>query len=64
MIITVFFENESPSHANIVAKFDSEELYMSCLPALEKMAKSMNMIVTESVNEDDYMEVNWEIDQP
>jgi hypothetical protein len=37
---------------------------MACLPALEKMARSMNMIVSESVNEDDYLEVNWEIDQP
>jgi hypothetical protein len=53
MITTVFFENESPAHADIVAKFSSDELYMACLPALEKMAKDMNMIVTESVNEDD-----------
>ena len=52
MVITVFFENESPSHADLVAKFDSEELYMACLPALEKMAESMNMFVSESVNED------------
>jgi hypothetical protein len=52
MVITVFFENESPSHADLVAKFDSEELYMACLPALETMAKSMNMFVSESVDED------------
>ena len=64
MVITVFFENESPSHADLVAKFDSEELYMACLPALEKMAKSMNMFVSESVNEDYCLTVNWEIDQP
>jgi hypothetical protein len=64
MVITVFFENESPAHADIVAKFDSEELYMACLPSLEKMANSMNMFVSESVNEDDYLTVDWEIDQP
>jgi hypothetical protein len=64
MVITVFFENESPSHADIVAKFDSEELYMACLPALEAMAKSMNMFVSESVNEDNYLQIEWEIDQP
>jgi hypothetical protein len=52
MMITVFFENESPAHADLVAKFASEELYMSCLPALETMAKSMNMFVSESINED------------
>jgi len=52
MVITVFFENESPAHADMVAKFQSEELYMACLPALEAMAKSMNMFVSESVDED------------
>jgi hypothetical protein len=64
MVITVFFENESPSHSDIVAQFDSEELYMACLPALEKMATNMNMIVSESVNEDQYLEVSWENDCP
>jgi hypothetical protein len=64
MVITVFFENESPSHADIVAQFDSEELYMACLPALETMAKSMNMLVSESVKEDEHLEVRWENDCP
>ena len=64
MVITVFFENESPSHADIVAQFDSEELYMACLPALETMAKSMNMFVSESVKEDEHLEVRWENDCP
>jgi hypothetical protein len=64
MVITVFFENESPAHADIVAQFDSEELYMACLPALETMAKSMNMFVSESVNEDEHLEVRWENDCP
>jgi hypothetical protein len=64
MVITVFFENESPSHADIVAQFDNEELYMACLPALETMAKSMNMFVSESVKEDEHLEVRWENDCP
>jgi len=50
-MITVYFE--SKSHSEKVATFVSEELYMLCLPALEKKAKEARMIVTESEDEMD-----------
>lgn len=44
--ITVFFE--SNSHAEMVAIFESEQLYMACLPALQQYAAERGMTVTES----------------
>ena len=40
---------ESTSHSELVAIFETEELYMACLPVLEKYAKEHRMIVTEAV---------------
>ena len=48
-MIKVYFE--SGSHAELVATFNSEELYMACLPILEAEAKKSNMFVTESIEE-------------
>jgi hypothetical protein len=48
MKVTVYFESKSGAHE--VAKFDEDETYMACLPALETLAKSKGYIVTESVN--------------
>lgn len=48
MVIAYF---ESNSHAEIVAKFDTEETYSVCIEALEKLAKENRMILTESVEE-------------
>jgi hypothetical protein len=45
-MIKVYFE--SNSHSQLVATFESEELYMVCLPALEKAASEERMIATES----------------
>ena len=53
MKIVVYFENESPAYGEVVATFASDELYNACLPVLETEAKKMNMIVTESVREDE-----------
>ena len=50
MMITVYFEAKAAAH--IVAQFDSEETYMACLPALEKLAALKGYIVTESVSEE------------
>lgn len=47
--ITVYLETPSGSYSEEIAVFTSEELYMLCLPALEKYAKKMRMIITESV---------------
>jgi hypothetical protein len=49
-MIKVYFE--SRSHAELVAIFDREEVYIACLPALEKLAMESRMIVTESVDEE------------
>lgn len=46
-MITVYFE--SNGHAVQVATFESEYLYMLCLPALEE-AKANGMVVTETVS--------------
>ena len=37
--------------AELVAIFDTEEIYMICLPSLEAHAKENRMIVTESIEE-------------
>ena len=42
---------ESNSHAELWATFESEELYLLCLPALEKEANENGMFITESVKE-------------
>ena len=49
MKIKVYFENKTYSEQ--VAEFIDDETYMDCLPSLDKLAKTMNMIVTESVEE-------------
>ena len=46
-MVVVYFETPNNSYAEIVAVFDSEEMYNICFPALEKKAKEVNMIVTE-----------------
>jgi hypothetical protein len=46
-MVKVYFE--SGRHAELVATFDTEALFMACLPALEKEAAKHNMIVTESI---------------
>ena len=46
MYVKVYFE--SKNHAELVATFDTEELYIACFPALEEEAKKHRMILTES----------------
>jgi hypothetical protein len=50
MRIDVYFE--SSSTAVLVAHFSDDELYNACLPILEKEAKKIHMIVTESCFEE------------
>ena len=45
-MIKVYFE--SRFHAELVAIFDTEELYDLCFPSLEKEAKKHRMIVTDT----------------
>ena len=48
-MVEVYFETKNGSYSSLVAVFDNEELYIACLPALEKAAAEQGMIVTESV---------------
>jgi len=49
-MITVYFE--SGRHAEQVATFENEDVYIACLPVLEAIAKENRMFVTETMNED------------
>jgi len=49
-MVKVYFE--SNSHAELVAIFRDEEMYMLCSPALEKEAEENRMIVTESIEDE------------
>lgn len=48
-MITVYFE--SNGYAEEVAQFKEEAIYIACLPTLERLAKVINMTVTESVSD-------------
>jgi hypothetical protein len=48
-MVKVYFE--SNSHAELVATFENEEIYIKCLPILEKEAKDQNQIITESIEQ-------------
>ena len=54
MAVKVFFE--SKQHSELVAVFDSEDLYNVCVKPLEKLAKEWRMELSESVHSED-MEV-------
>jgi hypothetical protein len=51
--VTVYLGNERLVSSEVCATFVEEELYMRCLPAIEKYAAEARMIVTESINEDE-----------
>lgn len=52
-MIKVYFQTVAADYSELVATFDTEELYNLCLPALEAEAKKNRMIVTESVVDDE-----------
>jgi len=51
--VTVYLGDERLVSSEVCATFVEEELYMRCLPAIEKYAAEAKMIVTESINEDE-----------
>lgn len=52
-MVKVYFEMENGSYSELVAIFDDEETYYSCLPSLEKLRKKHNFdLVTESIEDD------------
>ena len=52
MIIKVYFETPKGSHAEKVATFTDEEYFDACYPTLEKIAKKLKYILTESFIEE------------
>lgn len=42
---------ESKNHAELIACFSSEDIYMKCLPVLLKLAEDSGMFITESCEE-------------
>jgi hypothetical protein len=51
MKVEVYFEASAGAH--VVARFDEEETYMACLPALKELAKRKGYTVTESLDFED-----------
>lgn len=49
-MVKVYFE--TPNTAELVAIFDNEETYERCFPALGKLAKEIDMFVTESIEDE------------
>jgi hypothetical protein len=47
MYVEVYFE--SSNHAECVATFETEELFIACFPTLEEEAKKQGMKVTEAL---------------
>ena len=44
---------ETDTHAELWATFLTEEMYVLCLPELERLAYGYGMFITESVEESD-----------
>lgn len=48
-MIKVYFETERPKYAELVAVFANEDIYMACLPILEKKKEESGFdVITES----------------
>jgi hypothetical protein len=56
LLVKVYLENgsyaETTTTKELIATFQSEELYMLAVPALEAYAKENNLILTESVDDE------------
>jgi hypothetical protein len=50
LLVKVYFEQGC--YTELIATFQSEELYMLAVPALEAYAKENNLILTESVDDE------------
>ena len=51
MMVTVYLEKVG-SWAEHIATFESEAVYMLCVPALEAWAEAQGLVITESINEE------------
>lgn len=53
-MVIVYFENEQERYSEVAAKFESEEVYFACLPALERKAKENGFdFVSEAISDDE-----------
>lgn len=56
MVVKVYFEMEHLRAAELVAKFNSEETYEACYPALYKLCRDNNWdFITESIEEEEFI---------
>ena len=53
MKIVVYFETKDFKYSEVVAQFASEEVFVACLPTLERIAKDRDMYVSESCREEE-----------
>tara|TARA_R110000796_G_scaffold215321_1_gene331310 strand:+ start:257 stop:601 length:345 start_codon:yes stop_codon:yes gene_type:complete len=65
-MVKVYFETQNGSYSEQVATFETEELYIICLPALKKEAKKQGYKITESIEEEEETKDLFEFyeDQP
>jgi len=60
-MVKVYFE--SKSHAELVATFETEEIYAICFPKLEEKARQSGFKITESVEEETLkLPIYWSIE--
>lgn len=61
-MIKVYFE--SNSHAELVATFESEEIYAICFPLLEEKARKSGLKITESVEKEEVFKlpIYWSVE--
>jgi hypothetical protein len=52
MTVKVFIEPQNHSWAEQIATFESQDVYMACLPALELLAGKRGCVITESMVEE------------
>lgn len=48
-MVIVYFENDT--YSEVVAIFNTEELYLKCLASLQEEAESLGMRLTESIED-------------
>lgn len=56
-MIKVYFQSEIGSHSELVATFQSDEMYQHFIPMLEHLASKQRCFVTETMSEFDIAEV-------
>ena len=63
MKIVVYFETKDFKYSEVVAQFASEEIFVACLPTLERIAKDRDMYVSESCREEEEVTDEFNIEK-